>query len=67
MKKYSIYDTQTNRQALNLLEMNLVEAVRPWFKGLDDANVAEAIEALGAPETRVAAAAYLGLTVVPAA
>ncbi|MCS4484292.1 hypothetical protein NXS08_02145 [Gleimia sp. 6138-11-ORH1] len=67
MMKYSIYDTQTNRHALNLLENTLVEAVRPWFKGINDANVTAAIDALANPEMRGEAAQYLGITLVPCA
>ncbi|MDO5061491.1 MAG: hypothetical protein Q4D73_07705 [Actinomycetaceae bacterium] len=67
MMKYSIYDTQSNRQALNLLEANLVEAVRPWFRSMNDAEVTAAINALGNPEKRGEAAQYLGLTLVPCA
>ncbi|WP_040312798.1 hypothetical protein [Gleimia coleocanis] len=67
MKKYSIYDTQTSRQALNLLEENLAEAVRPWFMSLNDEAVEAAINALSIPEQRCAAAQFLGLTLVPCA
>ncbi|MDO5034699.1 MAG: hypothetical protein Q4E01_04860 [Actinomycetaceae bacterium] len=64
MKKFSIYDMHTSRQARNLWEMNLSEAVRPWFKDVDSKKVSYAIEALSKPNERKEAAAYLGLNLV---
>lgn len=61
MRLFSIYDTQTSRQARNLLESSLSEAVRPWFKDVDCQRVREAIDALSVPGKRSAAARYLGL------
>lgn len=61
MRIFSIYDTQTSRQARNLLEANLSDAVRPWFKDVDCPRVKDAIDALANPVERSAAARYLGL------
>ncbi|MDO5721076.1 MAG: hypothetical protein Q4P06_00830 [Actinomycetaceae bacterium] len=61
MRIFSIYDTQTSRQARNLWESNLSDAVRPWFKDVDNKRVRDAIDALSVPGKRKAAARYLGL------
>lgn len=68
MKKFSVYDKYTNRQARNLLEVSLSEAVRPWFKDVaSEERVRAAIAALSEPEGRQKAAEYLGLQLVPVA
>jgi hypothetical protein len=67
VQKFSIYDKHTSRQARNLWEVNLSDAVRPWFKDVDSKQVASAIEALSVPNERGAAAKYLGLQLVPMA
>ncbi|MDO5048271.1 MAG: hypothetical protein Q4D87_00105 [Actinomycetaceae bacterium] len=67
MQKFSIYDMHTSRQARNLWEMNLSEAVRPWFRDTDSERVRSAIEALSEPHARSEAAEYLGLQLVQVA
>ena len=67
MRKFSIYDKNSSRQARNLWEMNLSEAVRPWFKDVDCDKVRSAIVALSEPTQRGQAANYLGLELVPVA
>lgn len=67
VRTYSIHDIHTGKQARNLLEVNLSEAVRPWFKDTDSDRVNTAIEALANPAKRSKAARYLGIEVVPCA
>lgn len=67
MQKFSIYDMHTSRQARNLWEINLSEAVRPWFKDVESKKVNAAIAALSEPKQRKEAANYLGLSLVPVA
>lgn len=67
MRKFSVHDMNTGKQARNLLEVNLSEAVRPWFKDLDSERVNRAIAALANPAKRSNAARYLGIEVVPCA
>ncbi|MDO5728955.1 MAG: hypothetical protein Q4P71_04945 [Actinomycetaceae bacterium] len=67
MRKLSVHDMNTGKQARNLLEVNLSEAVRPWFKDLESDQVNRAIAALSNPAKRSNAARYLGIEVVPCA
>ena len=67
MQKFSIYDMHTSRQARNLWEANLSDAVRPWFKDVESSQVSSAIEALSEPNERREAAEYLGIHLVPVA
>lgn len=67
MQMFSIYDMHTSRQARNLSEMNIAEAVRPWFKDVDSMQVRRAIDALAVPAMRKQAADYLGISLVQVA
>ena len=67
MKKYSIYDTHTSRQARNLFEDSIADTVRPWFADIESAEVQDAVNALRHPMKRWQAARYLGIELVPCA
>ncbi|MDT3767595.1 hypothetical protein [Gleimia hominis] len=67
MKKFSIYDTHSGRQARNLFETSLSEAVRPWFQDMTNHRVLQAIDELAEPAKRGQAAAFLGLLLEPVA
>lgn len=63
----SVHSTVFDRQANNLELDGLSEAVKPWFDDVLDPTVAQAIEDLGVPEARGAAARFLGLELTPVA
>lgn len=63
----SVHSTVFDRQALNLDVESLASAVRPWFDDLVDAEIAQAITELEMPETRLEAAEFLGLELIPVA
>ncbi len=63
----SVHDRHSGRQANNVVEDQLADAVRPWFDDWSDAGIREAIEALRQPRLREAAADYLGLDLIPVA
>ncbi|WP_321780469.1 hypothetical protein [Schaalia cardiffensis] len=63
----SVHSTVFDRQALNLDVESLSSAVKPWFDDLVDAEIAQAITELEMPETRLEAAKFLGLELIPVA
>jgi len=63
----SVHDRQSGRQANNIVEAQLADAVRPWFDDWSDAGIRTAIEALRQPGLREAAAEYLGLDLIQVA
>lgn len=63
----SVHSTLFDRQANNLDLEGLSQAVRPWFDELADAEIARAIDSLDVPESRAAAARFLGLELIPVA
>lgn len=63
----SVHSKVFDRQALNLDVESLASAVKPWFDDLSDSQIARAIAELGIPETRVEAAEFLGLELIPVA
>lgn len=62
----SIRDQVWGRQANNLLEYQLGEAVRPWYSGEDQQSLSWALNALDEPARRDDAAAFLGLEILAA-
>lgn len=63
----SVHSILFDRQANNLDLEGLSQAVRPWFDELADAEIARAIDNLDVPESRCAAARFLGLELIPVA
>ncbi|MCF2710256.1 MAG: hypothetical protein SOX57_03575 [Schaalia hyovaginalis] len=63
----SVHSILFDRQANNLDLEGLSQAVRPWFDELADAEIARAIDSLDVPESRGAAARFLGLELIPVA
>ena len=63
----SVHSMVFDRQALNLDVESLASAVKPWFDDLVDAEIAQAITELEMPETRLEAAKFLGLELIPVA
>lgn len=70
MQLFNIEDSQTGRQANNVLASAVADSVRPWFADVaDSARVVRALAKLGSDHAaeRAAASRYLGLRVVKVA
>ncbi len=63
----SVHSALFDRQANNMNLEGLSQAVKPWFAELTDPQIAQAIEDLDVPESRGAAARFLGLELIPVA
>lgn len=59
----SVYDLNRGRQARHMLETNISESIRPWFKEEDPKRIGWAIRGLNDPGKRARAADFLGLLV----
>lgn len=68
MKMFNIHELATGRQANNLLDEALAEAVSPWFDEVrGDRRVEKAMEDLKVPAKRQRALRFLGLELTPVA